>query len=254
MIDIHCHIISGIDDGPRYLNESLEMAKAAAASGISHLFATPHHLNGRYENTKKVILDRVFELNQYLLKKNIPLTVHSGQELRIHREIFISFEMDEVLTLDNKGKYLLLELPSAEVPTYSRDVVYELLLKGITPIIVHPERNKVFIENNQLLFEFVQEGALTQLTSGSINGQFGKKIKAFSEKIIKHNLAHFIATDAHNIGPRGFCLDIAYGRISKTFGMNQTYYFRKNAELLLNGQHIYTEKPVPIRKRIMGIF
>ncbi|MEH7249106.1 CpsB/CapC family capsule biosynthesis tyrosine phosphatase [Neobacillus niacini] len=254
LVDLHCHIIPSVDDGPQKLIECLDMARAAVESGITHLFATPHHLNGRYENTKDYILNRVLMLNKDLHNSNISLIVHPGQELRIHRNLFTTLEMNEVLTLDNKGKYLLLELPSGEVPTYTPDIVYELLLKGIIPIIVHPERNKGFIEDSKLLLELVQMGALTQLTSGSIIGHFGKKVKSFSEKIIEHNLTHFIATDAHNIVSRGFSLQEAYETITKKFGINRAFYFRENAELLISGQHIYIEQPAPIRKKILGIF
>jgi len=254
MIDIHCHVIPLIDDGPQYLMESLEMVNTAISAGITHLFATPHHLNGRYENPKSVIMDRVHELNLYLQREDLPLIVHSGQELRIHRDWFLSLERDEILTLDNKGKYLLLELPSGETPTFTLDTVYELLLKGITPIIVHPERNKGLFENTNLLFELVQEGALTQLTSGSIIGHFGKKVKSFSERIIENNLAHFIASDAHNTSSRGFTLQEAYETITNKYGIQRTFYFKENAEFLMLGHYIYKEEPTPIRKKILGIF
>ena len=206
LIDLHCHILSGVDDGPKDLQGSLDMAKNAVKAGITHLYATPHHRNERYENTRLQILDRVNELNERLKQESIPLIIHSGQELRIHRELFDSIEKGEVLTLDNKGKYLLLELPSGQVPTYTQETIYELLLKGITPIIVHPERNLELMKNNSLLYQLIQEGALTQLTSSSVIGLFGKNIKSFSEKIIEHNLAHFIASDAHNNRSRGFSL------------------------------------------------
>ncbi|MFF2446735.1 tyrosine-protein phosphatase [Neobacillus sp. NPDC058068] len=254
MIDIHCHILPGVDDGPTQLIECLNMANAAVTAGISHLFATPHHLNGQYENSKSVILQRTHELNRHLQQENIHLTIHPGQEVRIHRELFHSLEMDEILTLNNEGKYMLLELPFGEVPTYTQEIVYELLVRGITPIIVHPERNSGFLEDHHLLFELVQEGALTQLTSGSIIGHFGKKVKSLSEKLIEHNLAHFIATDAHNCGSRGFSLHEAYEAITKTFEINYTFYFQENTELLLLGQHLQVEKPTPIRKKILGIF
>ena len=162
--------------------------------------------------------------------------------------------MNEVLTLDNKGKYVLIELPSGEVPTYTQEVIYELLLRGITPIIVHPERNGRFMKDHNVLFELVREGALTQLTAGSMMGHFGKKIQSFSKKIIEHNLAHFIASDAHNMSSRGFFLQEAYETITKLYGTQQTLYFRENAELLLNGQDLQHEQPAPIRKRILGIF
>ncbi|MBT2672966.1 hypothetical protein J7E95_19265 [Streptomyces sp. ISL-14] len=236
------------------MKESLNMARKAVEAGITHLFATPHHLNERYVNVKDNIIDHVFELNECLQQEDIPLTIHPGQEIRIHRELFVSLEKGEVLTLDNRGKYLLLELPSGYVPTYTQEVVYELLLKGITPIVVHPERNRELIENHNLLFEMVQEGALTQLTSSSIIGLFGKNIKSFSKKIIEHNLAHFIASDAHNIGSRGFSLEEAYFTITKTYGVDRTLYFKENAELLIQGHSPSGEKLLPFKKKFLGIF
>ncbi|CAH0236681.1 Tyrosine-protein phosphatase YwqE [Peribacillus frigoritolerans] len=254
MIDIHCHILPGVDDGSADLKESLNMARKAVESGITHLFATPHHLNEKYVNVKSDIIDRTLRLNESFLLENIPLTIHLGQEVRIHRDIFTSLDKEEILTLDDNGTYLLLELPSGRVPSYTQEVIYELLLKGITPIIVHPERNKELIANHKLLFELVQEGALTQITSGSITGNFGKGIQSFSKKIIEHNLAHFIATDAHNIGSRGFTLQQAYETITKTYGIQRTFYFKENAEQLLKDQCPATEKPMPFKKKILGIF
>ncbi|MBT2646888.1 tyrosine protein phosphatase [Bacillus sp. ISL-34] len=254
MIDIHCHILPGVDDGSADMKESLNMAKKAVEAGITHLYATPHHLNEKYVNVKSGIIDRVVRLNERLQQEDIPLTIHLGQEVRIHRNIFTSIEKEEILTLDDNGTYLLLELPSGSVPTYTQEVIYELQLRGITPIIVHPERNKELIENHKLLFELVQEGALTQLTSGSIIGLFGKNVKSFSKKIIEHNLTHFIATDAHNIGSRGFTLQQAYEKITKEYGIERTFYFKENAEQLIKGQSPAVEKTVPFKRRILGIF
>lgn len=251
---MHCHILPGVDDGSVDMNESMNMAKKAVEAGITHIFATPHHLNEKYVNVKSNIIDRAVRLNESLQKENIPLTIHLGQEVRIHRDIFTSLEKEEILTLDDNGTYLLLELPSGRVPTYTHEVIYELLLKGITPIIVHPERNKELIDNHKLLFELVQEGALTQLTSGSIIGLFGKNVKSFSKKIIEHNLTHFIATDAHNIGSRGFTLQQAYETITKAYGINRTFYFKENSEQLIKGQSPSIEKPLPFKKKILGIF
>lgn len=254
MIDIHCHILPGVDDGSADMKESMNMARKAVEAGITHLFATPHHLNEKYVNAKRDIIERAVRLNGNLKQNNIPLTIHLGQEVRIHRDIFTSLEKQEILTLNDNGTYLLLELPSGKVPTYTQEVIYELLLKGITPIIVHPERNKELIANHKLLFELVQEGALTQITSGSIIGNFGKSIQTFSNKIIQHNLAHFIATDAHNIGSRGFTLQQAYETISKVHGIGRTFHFKENSEQLLRDQSPAVEKPVPFKKKILGIF
>ncbi|MCD1161117.1 tyrosine-protein phosphatase [Peribacillus frigoritolerans] len=254
MIDIHCHILPGVDDGSLDIEESFNMAKKAVEEGITHIFATPHHLNEKYVNVKSDIMDRVVRLNESYQQENIPLTIHPGQEVRIHRDIFTSLDKEEILTLDDNGTYLLLELPSGKVPTYTKEVIYELLIKGITPIIVHPERNKELMGNHKLLFELVQEGALTQLTSGSIIGLFGKNVKSFSKKIIEHNLAHFVATDAHNIGTRGFSLQLAYETITKAYGIQRTFYFKENAEQIVRGQSPSVEKPMPFKKKFLGIF
>lgn len=254
MIDLHCHILPEIDDGPKSLVDAISMALAAESTGITHIFATPHHLNERYENTKHEILQQVEIFNRLLRQENIEILIHPGQELRIHHELLSLLEKDEILTLDNLGKYLLLEIPPFQIPTYTKDIVYELLLKGITPIIVHPEKNITFIEKPNLLFDLVHEGALTQVTSGSITGEFGKRAKTFSEEMIEHHLVHFIATDAHNLHKRRFTLKEAYEEITRKFGCQQTDYLRNNAEMLLLQQSLHIQQPKQIRKRLFGIF
>lgn len=254
MIDLHCHILPNVDDGPTNLLQFFEMAHVAVSTGITNVFATPHHLNGQYENVKSDILAHCLQYNHYLQQENISLIIHPGQELRVHRELLHTLENGEILTLDNKGKYLLLELPSREIPEYTQEIIYELFLKGITPILAHPERNRALMENNDVLFELVQEGALTQLTAGSLIGQFGKKIKAFAEKIIDHHLAHFIATDAHNCHSRGFLLHEAYEAITLSFGAQSAFYFKNNTEQLLLGEILQIKEPVPMRKKIFGVF
>ncbi|MFZ3591234.1 tyrosine-protein phosphatase [Bacillus sp. DJP31] len=254
MIDIHCHILPGMDDGPKEKQGFLEMANAAVQDGISHVFATPHHRNGIYENVKQQILEGVGKANQLLQQEKIPLILLAGQELKIHRDIFWSIEKEEVLTLDNQGNYLLIELLSGKVPSYTLEIVYEILIKGITPIIVHPERNKMFQEDPSLLYELVKMGALTQITAGSILGRFGKNSKSLSEKLIEHRIAHFIATDAHNISSRGFALTKAYDQITSKFGIATTYYLKENSHFLMMGDSLQIEEPIPIRKRSLGFF
>ncbi|PLR73524.1 tyrosine-protein phosphatase [Bacillus sp. UMB0728] len=254
MVDLHCHIIPGLDDGPSDETEFLEMANAAIESGITHIYATPHHLNGRFINTKFEILESVFKANDLLQLNNISLFVHPGQELRIHGGLLRSIESEEVLTLDNNESYLLIELPASEVPPYTHNIVYELLLKGITPIIVHPERNNIIRENPEIIYELVREGAMTQLTAGSILGFFSKKVQSFAEQMIKHHLVHFIATDAHDIKFRGFSLQYAYDHISVKYGKKSAAYFKDNAYKLMQGESLKLEDPLPIRKRFIGVF
>lgn len=254
MIELHSHILPNIDDGPSTISQFLEMVNLAVNVGITRIFATPHHMNGKYENRKESILMNVSYYNRLIQNEGLPLIIYPGQELRIHLDIFNSFKKDEILTLGNKGKYLLLELPSFEVPNYTYEVVYELLLKGITPIIVHPERNKELHEEPNLIVKLIQAGALTQLTAGSILGHFGKKVKSFSRKLIEHNLVHFISSDAHNNRSRSFFLQDAYDAITNEFGFKYTFYFRENTELLFIGQSVQVEEPIRIKGKIFGIF
>ena len=199
MIDIHCHILPGIDDGAKTMEDSLAMAAQAVQQGITKIIATPHHKNGKYENRKQDILPKVAELNKVLKEKGIPLDILPGQEPRIYGELVEDYQKGEIVTLNDGNQYVFLELPSAHVPRYTGKLLYDIQSEGLTPIIVHPERNQELIQNPDLLYEFVKNGTLTQVTAASMAGDFGKKIKKFSHQLIEANLTHFIASDAHNI-------------------------------------------------------
>jgi len=254
MIDLHCHILSGIDDGAQTDNDSLDMAKLAVQEGITTIIATPHHNNGRYENPKQNILVKVAELNKRLQAEKIHLNILPGQEPAITGELAEDFDNGQVMTL-NGTNYLFVELPSDHVPRYAEKLLFELQLKGLVPVIVHPERNREIHERPELLYKLVEKGALAQLTAGSVVGSFGKKIKSFSEQLIEANLVHFIASDAHNVTSRAFRLGQAYDLIEKQYGIDMVYLFQENAELLVEGMNVFKEMPQRVkRKKFLGIF
>lgn len=254
MIDIHCHILSGIDDGAKTMEDSVALAKAAVKEGIHTIIATPHHMNGRYENKKSVILEKTALLNQRLIEENIPLTILPGQEPAIHGEILEGLERAEIQTL-NDTQYLFIELPSGYVPRYTEKLLFDIQLKGLIPIIVHPERNQEIVEKHDLLYQFIKKGALSQVTASSINGKFGKKVKSFSEQLIEANLVHFIASDAHNLTSRAFHLESAYDHLQTRYGNDMVFLFKENAELLVEDQNVYREVPQPIKKKkFLGFF
>lgn len=253
MIDIHCHIIPGVDDGPANYSQFVALVNMAVLEGITHLYATPHHMNGKYNNTKQTILERVQYCNKLIESEGISLMIHPGQEVRIHRGIFDSIAKDEILTLDNKEKYLLLELPFYEVPHYTEQVIYELTIKGIIPVIVHPERNQGIQAEPNILFNLIKGGALVQLTAGSITGAFGKRVKSLSERLIEHRMIHFIASDAHNCHSRAILLKQAYEEIEKRFGMKSSLYYKQNTEMLLAGNAIEAKETQPMRRKLFGL-
>lgn len=255
LIDIHSHILPGIDDGAQTLEDAIAMAETAVKEGITHLYATPHHRNGRYENEQLSILHKVDFLNIELKARNIPLTIIPGQEIRIYKELISDLDRETIRPLHHELKYLLIELPSNNVPSYAAEILFELSLRNYQPIIVHPERNSEIMENPDLLYEFVLTGALTQVTASSVIGNFGKKISQFSHDLIKASMVHFIASDAHNITSRGFYLNLAYENIQKQHGIDTRYYLQENAEHVLKGESIYVPQPSHIRKKkFLGIF
>lgn len=255
MIDIHCHILPGVDDGAQTIEDTIEMAKAAEREGITTIVATPHHKNPVYTNEKKKIIKLVGEVNEILKEQEIHVQIIPGQECRIYGEIIEDMEKGEILTV-NESNYLLIEFPSNALPRYAKDLFYDMQLQGITPIIVHPERNQVFMEKPEKLYEFVQNGAYTQLTAGSIIGKFGKKIKSFTEEIMDAQLAHFIASDAHNVINRNFHMSAAYDEIERVYGESMVYFYRENAKLLIDNDYILAERPSEIRRRkkLFGLF
>jgi len=248
MIDLHCHILPGIDDGARDLSESVKMAQKAVEQGIHTIVATPHHLNNRYENPKQSIMDKVRELNKVLIDKKIDLNVLPGQETRIYGEMVEDYEIGEILPIDNT-QYVLVEFSSTHVPRYTEKLFYDLQTKGLIPVIVHPERNQEIIERPEILYQLVEKGALTQVTAASICGDFGKKIKTFSLQLIEANLTHFIASDAHNTSNRTFKMREAFEVVQAKYGNDMVYLFQENAEIVIEGGHVYKEVPERIKKK-----
>ncbi|MBT2701010.1 tyrosine protein phosphatase [Bacillus sp. ISL-40] len=248
MIDLHCHILPGIDDGARDLSESVKMAQKAVEQGIHTIVATPHHMNNRYENPKQTIIDRVRELNKVLIDEKIDLKVLPGQETRIYGEMVDGYETGEILPIDHT-QYVLVEFSSSHVPRYTEKLFYDLQTKGLIPVIVHPERNQEIIERPERLYQLVEKGALTQVTAASVCGDFGKKIKTFSLQLIEANLTHFIASDAHNTSNRTFKMKEAFSIIQAKYGNDIVFLFKENAELVIEGSHVYKEVPVRIKKK-----
>ncbi|PTL37912.1 tyrosine-protein phosphatase [Alkalicoccus saliphilus] len=247
MIDLHSHILPGLDDGAANDEQLLAMANAAVKDGITKITATPHHQNGSFTNPAAVIRKEVEKANAFLNEQNVPLEILPGQEVRIYGELLEDLEKGELLPL-NDSSYLFVEFPSNQVPRYAKQMLFDVQLAGITPIIVHPERNSVFMEKPDLLYEFVQNGSLTQVTAASITGRFGKKIRSFSFDLLDANLTHFLASDAHNTTTRGFYMQEAYEEI----GGETAQVLKQNAERIVNHEAVFSEQPHKIEKK--GLF
>ena len=168
MIDLHCHILPGLDDGASNMEDSLEMVEKAVSQGITHIVCTPHHNNGRYENPKDQVMASVSLLQSEINKRKLNLTVLEGQEVRITGELMDEIANDRILFTDLDDTYLLIEFPTMDIPAYTEQIFWQLRAAGKIPVIVHPERNAKFREDPNLLIPFLEMGCLAQLTAPSI--------------------------------------------------------------------------------------
>lgn len=246
MIDLHCHLLPGVDDGARTLDDSLAMAQQAVSEGISHILVTPHHRNGKYLNPKEAVLEATTALQKELDDRGIGLTLYPSQEIRINGDLMDDIENEDILFIDEEQRYLLIEFPTLSIPAYTEQLFFKLRQQGITPVIVHPERNQAIIDDPNILLPFIERGAIAQLTASSYAGAFGKDIAKLSHQLIEANLVHIIASDAHNTRGRGFHYKQAFAKLESEFGSEKAAYFRQNVKDIFNGDAVHTEAPTEV--------
>jgi protein-tyrosine phosphatase len=247
MIDIHTHILPGIDDGAKNIEQSLAMAQIAVNDGITIIVATPHVITDEIENTKTQILENVYKLNKCLEQAGIPLKILPGAEYRLEPDLPRRLAAGEILTLNDTGRYLLVELPSMMVPDYTERILYALQLEGVTPILAHPERNVGFTRDPQLLADLVARGILAQITAASTTGQFGRSVKKTAWNFLQLGYAHVIASDAHSPRERSPILSRAALEIERVWGPEHARTLtHENPRRIITGQAL---EPSPIMKK-----
>lgn len=216
-IDIHSHIIPGIDDGARDESVALKMLKMAQQSGTGHIIATPHYVYGNTRYGFATIIEKCEALNRLAASAGINITVYPGCEVFITPELIELYEQGLIGTLANSC-YMLVEFPMMSIPSYTDNVLYNLQLKGITPIIAHPERYSEIQYDSERLKSFIDRGILAQVNSGSITGVYGRESKKSVMRIIKEGLVQFVASDAHSASGRNPDMSKAAAIIEKKYG------------------------------------
>ncbi|MBA4373826.1 MAG: tyrosine protein phosphatase [Thermodesulfovibrio sp.] len=208
MIDIHCHILPGLDDGPETLEESLALCRAAAADGIRTIVATPHYKPGAYEWSGPEVLKTLSLLNTAVAAEGLDLQILPGAEVAVFPELPSVLEAGGPLML-NQGIYFLVEFRPHAIPANSEAFLASFLDSGLIPVIAHPERNAWFANHPEVLFPLVRRGVLLQITAASLTGGLGPQARDFSGYLLRHNLAHVIASDGHNLDDRPVALSKA---------------------------------------------
>ncbi|CUR63280.1 tyrosine-protein phosphatase [Leuconostoc gasicomitatum] len=249
MIDLHSHLLPNIDDGSKSLRASLRMANEAVENGIEAALMTPHHMNGHYINHKADVIQLTSQFQDQLDKENIPLQVFPSQEVRINGGLLEALDNDDILFADDSNRYLLLEFPDDDVPTYSEDMIFKIMQRGISIQIAHPERNTKIMSDPDILYSLIEKGAIAQVTASSYVGSFGKKVQKFGESIIEHNLAHVFVSDAHDLPNRDYEMRQALDKLRSHLGQDYQQLFEKNAEAILDGNNVEKLVPEPIVKR-----
>lgn len=217
MIDTHAHILPGIDDGAKTIEDSVELCRIAAEDGITTMTCTPH-INFRYENRRTTIEQPFEALGAALREAGIGLELIKGAEVHMSPDILAKVKEKELVTYNDGGRYLLLEFPFQRVLTGEEEMVYRLRLASVTPIIAHPERIEFFTQDIDRLHRLVKLGALAQVTGGSILGQFGETSQNAAMSMIERRLVHIVASDAHDAKYRRPALANASRAVEERFG------------------------------------
>jgi protein-tyrosine phosphatase len=196
VVDLHCHILPGLDDGPAQIGDSLELARAAERAGITRIAATPH-VREDYPFDPLEIEPRVRQLNVELGRAAIGLEVVSGAELGITKARELDDDTVSALCLGT-GAYLLVESPYTQVTDLLEQEVFELQLRGFRPVLAHPERSPSFLGDARRLAVLAERGVLCSVTAGSLAGRFGGSVQRFALELFAEGLVHNVASDAHD--------------------------------------------------------
>lgn len=177
MYDLHSHLLPGIDDGSPGWEQTIEMARIAAADGVTCLALTPHIMAGSFMPDRETVLDLIGEMAVRLKKAGIDLTLVPGSEVYLSPEVPQLAQAGQITTINDGGRYVLLELPMLEYPLFAQDVLFRLQLQGLAPILAHPERNRVLAADPTRPRELVRRGILVQMNAGSLLGQYGRQVQ-----------------------------------------------------------------------------
>ncbi len=226
MVDIHHHLLWGLDDGAKDLETSLAMAKAAADDGITHVVCTPH-ANGRYAFEPAVNQAKAAELQARLDAEGIALKLGLGCDFHLSYDNILDAKADPMRFSVNGRGYLMVEIPDYGIPPGMTETFYDLQLTGLTPVLTHPERNPTLQADQTRLGEWMRGGVLVQVTADSVTGKMGKTAERVAHQLLAKRWVHFLATDAHNVSSRPPRLSEARDVVAKKYG-------RQYAESLVN--------------------
>jgi len=245
MIDIHHHLLFGLDDGSPDLETSIAMAEMASDDGITHIACTPH-ANHRYHFDPEANAERLAELRQRLDGR---ITLGLGCDFHLSYDNIEDALQNRTKYTINQMQYLLVEFADLMIPQRLADTFYEMKIAGMHPIITHPERNHTIQRHPTRMIEWLREGCLVQVTASSLTGRFGRTAQTMAFDFLDKNWVHFIATDAHNLTSRPPVMREAYRIIEEKYG-------KERAERLCvtNPQAAFNSTEFPSQPEMLGLY
>lgn len=241
-VDIHAHILPGLDDGPITIEESLAMARTAARDGTDVVVATPHYRDMELEHQPgRIVRELADTLNAALQSDAARMNartvrIFTGMTNRIDTALPDLVDSENVITL-NRTRFLLVEAPYNRLPTYVEDVVGRLFTQRLVPVLAHPERNVEFQRNPKRLQRLVEQGVIVQIATGSLTGQYGAGAKRAAEQFITRGMGHVVASEMHaSTSPRSPILSEAFDIVAELIDEREAYdLFEANPEMILEG-------------------
>jgi len=254
MIDIHSHILPGLDDGSKSMEETLAIVCQLHKAGFKTLIATPHVLEGRDFLSPREILAATDQVCKCVAEAGIPVEIWPGAENYIFPDLAKWAGEGKLMTLGNTGRYLLVELPMLEIPQYTEQVFFELQVQGLTPVLAHPERNKGLIDQPEYLLDWAKKGVLFQMNLRSLSGRYGPRSEELAEIMLRSRLVHFVGSDAHRTSQRDSTYLEAVQSVEEIVGGERFQEVtQKNPEAVLAGEALLGDREYtfnePIQKK-----
>jgi protein-tyrosine phosphatase len=245
MFDIHYHLIFGVDDGPKTIEKSIEIAEASIAEGVTHIVASPHS-SERYRFDPDINRERLALLSDHFKGR---LTLGLGCDFLLCYENIQDAHINPTKYTINNRQYLLVEFPSQMILPSSTERLYEFSLRGLTPIITHPERNGELSTNPNKMAPWLRSGCLVQVTAASLTGRFGKIARNASFDLLDRGWVHVIASDAHSLNGRPPAMGEAHRIVKKRYG-------QETADRLCihNPRAIFFGEPLPPHPEPKGLY
>ncbi len=239
-IDIHSHIIPGVDDGSRDMETSIALLKMAAESGTTDIIATPHVIDVSTTLTWDAIRRHVEALQKAADEQGIPIRIYPGAETELNWDLLELMRKDHSAFCLAGSRYCLMEMPSLMLPPHLDDIIYELQLMDIVPVLAHPERQMQLMEKPEKLLELLEKGCAAQSNGGSVTGVFGPKVQHNVEQLLEQKVIAFMGSDAHNLRYRNTNLKEARDAMTARWGEESvTELFETKPQCIL------LNKPLP---------